>query len=207
MPDIVLTTLNAKFIHAAFGLRYLFANLGELQPRAVIAEFDINLRPLDIAEALLAREPKILGFGIYIWNVTQTTEVITAINKIRPEIKIILGGPEVSYETEGQKIVELADHIITGEADLKFAEVCRQLLNGEMPPKIIAAELPEFSRLALPYDFYTDADIAHRIVYVEASRGCPFTCEFCLSSLDIPVRQVPLDKFLAAMQTLLDRGL
>jgi len=207
MPDIVLTTLNAKFIHAAFGLRYLFANLGDLQPRAVIAEFDINLRPLDIAEALLAREPKIIGFGIYIWNVTQTTEVITAIKRIRPEIKIILGGPEVSYETEGQKIVELADHVITGEADLKFAEVCRQLFNGETSPKIILAELPEFSRLALPYDFYTEADIAHRIVYVEASRGCPFTCEFCLSSLDIPVRQVPLEKFLAAMQKLLDRGL
>ena len=69
MPDIVLTTLNAKFIHAAFGLRYLFANLGDLQPRAVIAEFDINLRPLDIAEALLARAPKIIGLGIYIWNV------------------------------------------------------------------------------------------------------------------------------------------
>jgi radical SAM superfamily enzyme YgiQ (UPF0313 family) len=236
MPDIVLTTLNAKFIHAAFGLRYLFANLGELQPRAVIAEFDINLRPLDITEALLARKPKILGFGIYIWNVEETTEVITAIKRIRPEIKIILGGPEVSYETEGQRIVELADHVITGEADLKFAEVCRVLLNqlvgdevtslnsnaecgvrsaesnNETPhvvsyPKIIAAELPEFSRLALPYDFYTDADIAHRIVYVEASRGCPFTCEFCLSSLDIPVRQVPLDKFLAAMQRLMDRGL
>ena len=207
MPDIVLTTLNAKFIHAAFGLRYLFANLGELQPRAVIAEFDINLRPLDIAETLLAREPKILGFGVYIWNVTETTEVITAIKRIRPEIKIILGGPEVSYETEGQKIVELADHVITGEADLKFAEVCQQLLNGETPPKIIAAELPEFSRIILPYDFYTEADLAHRIVYVEASRGCPFTCEFCLSSLDIPVRQVPLDKFLAAMQRLMDRGL
>ena len=222
MPDIVLTTLNAKFIHAAFGLRYLFANLGELQPRAVITEFDINLRPLDIAETLLAREPKILGFGVYIWNVTETTEVITAIKKIRPEIKIILGGPEVSYETEGQKIVELADHVITGEADLKFAEVCRALLVGraELPlgqgapqraptalPKIITAELPDFSCLALPYDFYTEADLAHRIVYVEASRGCPFTCEFCLSSLDIPVRQVPLDKFLAAMQKLLDCGL
>jgi radical SAM superfamily enzyme YgiQ (UPF0313 family) len=209
MPDIVLTTLNAKFIHAAFGLRYLFANLGDLQPRAVIAEFDINLRPLDIAEALLAREPKILGFGVYIWNVTETTEVITAIKRIRPEIKIILGGPEVSYETEGQTIVELADHVITGEADLKFAEVCRELLvtNCKDLPKIILAELPEFSRIALPYDFYTEADIAHRIVYVEASRGCPFTCEFCLSSLDIPVRQVPLDKFLAAMQRLMDRGL
>ena len=224
MPDIVLTTLNAKFIHAAFGLRYLFANLGDLQPRAIIAEFDINLRPLDIAETLLAREPKILGFGVYIWNVTETTEVITAIKRVRPEIKIILGGPEVSYETEDQKIVELADHVITGEADLKFAEVCRVLLTGRADllvsltpdaqqrvpttlPKIIPAELPEFSRIALPYDFYTDADIAHRIVYVEASRGCPFTCEFCLSSLDIPVRQVPLEKFLAAMQRLIDRGL
>jgi len=208
MPDIVLTTLNAKFIHAAFGLRYLFANLGDLQPRAAIAEFDINLRPLDIAEALLAREPKIIGFGVYIWNVEETTEVIAAIKRIRPEIKIILGGPEVSYETEGQGIVELADHVITGEADLKFAEVCRKLLgNNSQFPKIIAAELPEFSRLALPYDFFTEADIAHRIVYVEASRGCPFTCEFCLSSLDIPVRQVPLDKFFAAMQKLLDRGL
>ena len=86
MPDIVLTTLNAKFIHAAFGLRYLFANLGELQPRAVIAEFDINLRPLDITEALLAREPRIIGFGIYIWNVAPTTEVIAAIKRVRPEI-------------------------------------------------------------------------------------------------------------------------
>ena len=229
MPDIVLTTLNAKFIHTAFGLRYLFANLGDLQPRAVIAEFDINLRPLDIAEALLAREPKIIGFGIYIWNVTETTEVISAIKRVRPEIKIILGGPEVSYETEGQPIVALADHVITGEADLKFAEVCRQLLDGRVDsplpaetsgttprrarsdapylPKIIPAELPDFSQLALPYDYYTKADIAHRIVYVEASRGCPFSCEFCLSSLDIPVRQVPLDKFLDAMQRLLDRGL
>ena len=209
MPDIVLTTLNAKFIHAAFGLRYLFANLGELQTRAVIAESDINQRPLDIAEKLLAHESKIIGFGIYIWNVTESTEVIAVIKRVRPEIKIILGGPEVSYETDGQKIVKLADHVITGEGDLKFAEVCQELLMAGRKdlPKIIPAELPDFSRIALPYDFYTDADIAHRIVYVEASRGCPFTCEFCLSSLDIPVRQVPLDKFLAAMQRLLNRGL
>jgi radical SAM superfamily enzyme YgiQ (UPF0313 family) len=229
MPDIVLATLNAKFIHAAFGLRYLFANLGDLQRRGAIAEFDINQRPLDIAEALLAREPKIIGLGIYIWNVAETVEVIAAIKRIRPEIKIILGGPEVSYQTEGQTIVELADHVITGEGDLKFAEVCRELLNRETPlipslspsdgervakpgegstlPKIVPAELPDFSRLVLPYDCYTDADLAHRIIYVEASRGCPFTCEFCLSSLDIPVRAVPLEKFLGEMQKLLDRGL
>ena len=207
MPDIVLTTLNAKYIHAAFGLRYLLANLGPLKPSAAIAEFDINQRPLDIAEALLARGPKILGFGIYIWNVAETTEVIAAIKSVQPEITIILGGPEVSYETARQPIVELADYVITGEADLKFAEVCRELLEGRRPPaKIISAPVPELSQLALPYDLYTEQDIAHRVIYVEASRGCPFTCEFCLSSLDIPVRQVPLDRMLAALQGLLDRG-
>jgi radical SAM superfamily enzyme YgiQ (UPF0313 family) len=227
VADIVLTTLNAKFIHAAFGLRYLLANLGDLNPRARLVEFDINQRPLDIAEALLAQNPDIIGFGIYIWNIGLTTEVITAIRRVRPEIKIILGGPEVSYETEEQPIVELADHVITGEADLKFAEVCRVLLErrsgdrrddadgskhadleiGAPLPKIIPAEPPEFSQIALPYDLYTDDDLAHRIIYVEASRGCPFTCEFCLSSLDIPVRQAPLEKFLGEMQKLLDRGL
>jgi radical SAM superfamily enzyme YgiQ (UPF0313 family) len=207
VAEIILTTLNAKYIHAAFGLRYLFANLGELRDSAMILEYDINLRSLDIAEKLLANDPKIIGFGVYIWNVTPTTEVIAAIKRLRPKIKIILGGPEVSFETEEQSIFRLSDHVITGEADLKFAEVCRALLRGDPPlPKIIPAELPDFSRVALPYDLYNQEDIAHRIIYVEASRGCPFTCEFCLSSLDIPVRQVPLPAFLEQMQRLLDRG-
>jgi radical SAM superfamily enzyme YgiQ (UPF0313 family) len=208
MSDIVLSTLNAKYIHASFGLRYLLANLGALQSRAVLLEFDINQRPLDIAEILLAQNPKIIGLGVYIWNVVETTEVLAAIKRIRPEVIVILGGPEVSHETDKQEIVRLADHVITGEADLKFAEVCAQLLERGAPnlPKIIPAELPDFSRLALPYEFYDAKDIAHRVIYVEASRGCPFTCEFCLSSLDVPVRAVNLELFLAAMQKLLDRG-
>ncbi len=228
MPDIVLATLNAKYIHASFGLRYLMANLGELRGRASMAEFHINQTPLEIAEALLAHQPRIIGLGVYIWNVAETTEVVALLKRIRPELTIILGGPEVSHETEGQEIVALADHVITGEADVKFAEVCRQLLEcgtrnaecgtGEAAensafrvphsalPKILPAELPPLDRIALPYDFYTDEDIAHRVVYVEASRGCPFTCEFCLSSLDVPVRAFPLDAFLAAMRRLLERG-
>jgi radical SAM superfamily enzyme YgiQ (UPF0313 family) len=231
MPDVVLSTLNAKFIHAAFGLRYLLANMGDLRERTAIVEFDINQRPLDIVETLLARNPKIIGLGVYIWNVTETTEVVATLKRLRPDLTIILGGPEVSYETESQEIVRLADHVITGEADLKFAEVCRALLrapdgaveswsdgtqNSATPtlqpalaplPKIIPADLPNLATLALPYDLYDERDLAHRVVYVEASRGCPFTCEFCLSSLDLPVRQFPLEPFLAAMQRLLDRGL
>ena len=103
MADIVLATLNARYIHTAFGLRYLMANLGGLQTRAEIAEFDINQRPLEITEALLARNPVILGFGVYIWNVTQTTEVVALLRRLRPELRIIVGGPEVSHETEGSR--------------------------------------------------------------------------------------------------------
>ena len=207
MPEIILTTLNAKYIHASFGLRYLLANLGPLRPRAALVEFDIHQRPIDIAEVLLAADPKIIGFGVYIWNVTPTTEVVAAIKRLRPEIVIILGGPEISYETEQQPIFPLADYVITGEADLGFADACQKLLAGEpLPRKIMPAPLPEFGRLALPYDLYDEQDIAHRVIYVEASRGCPFSCEFCLSSLDIPVRQAPLPELLEQLQTLLDRG-
>jgi len=172
-----------------------------------MAEFVINQQPLEIVEAILAHEPRIVGFGVYIWNVEQTTEVVALLKRIRPELIVILGGPEVSYETEGQEIVALANHVITGEADVKFAEVCRGLLSGDISPqKVVAAELPALNHLASPYELYTDEDLKNRVIYVEASRGCPFTCEFCLSSLDIPVRAFATDDFLASMQRLLDRG-
>ncbi len=207
MAEIVLTTLNAKFIHAAFGLRYLVANLGELRERAALVEFDINQRPIEIAEAVLGLEPRIVGFGVYIWNVAPTREVVAILKRVRPDLLLILGGPEVSYETEAQPIVRLADFVITGEADLKFAEVCRSLLAGQRPAdKVVVAEPPDLSALAFPYDLYTDHDLAHRVIYVEASRGCPFDCEFCLSSLDHAVRHFPLPAFLGQMQRLLDRG-
>jgi radical SAM superfamily enzyme YgiQ (UPF0313 family) len=207
MTDIVLATLNAKYIHASFGLRYLLANLGELRARARIEEFVVEQRPLEVAEKLLAHQPTIIGLGVYIWNATVTTELVALLKKIRPEVIVVLGGPEVSYETEQQEIVRLADYTIAGEGDLAFAALCRELLAGRRPsPKIIAAPLPDFAQLALPYDEYTDDDIAHRLIYVEASRGCPFSCEFCLSSLDIPVRQAPLEPLLAALDRLLARG-
>ena len=207
MADIVLSTLNAKYIHAAFGLRYLMANLGQLQSRACLVEFDINHRPLDVVEVLLARQPRIVGLGVYIWNVAQTTEVIRTLKRVRPDITVVIGGPEVSFEVDDQDIVRLADYLITGEADLQFAELCGELLAGRPPgQKIIAADLPDLNELTLPYGFYTDEDVAHRVVYVEASRGCPFSCEFCRSSLDIPVRQFPLTALLEAFQRLLDRG-
>ncbi|MCX7888030.1 MAG: radical SAM protein, partial [Verrucomicrobiae bacterium] len=196
--DIVLTTLNARYTHCAFGLRYLYANLGTLRSRAKILEFNIHQRPLDIAETILAHKPKIVGFGVYIWNVTQSTEVVAVLKRLRPDLTIVLGGPEVSYAPDLPRICELADKIIPGEADLAFAAFCR----GDPLP----AAPPNLAELALPYDLYTDEDIAHRTLYVEASRGCPFKCEFCLSSLDPSVRRFPLEPLLSAVQRLFERG-
>jgi hypothetical protein len=82
VPDVLLSTLNAKYIHAAFGLRCLLANLGELRERAAIAEFDINQRPVDIAEAILGTRPRIVGLGVYIWNVVPTTELVAILRRL-----------------------------------------------------------------------------------------------------------------------------
>lgn len=207
MADILLCTLNARFAHASFGLRYLLANLGDLVPQAAIVEFDISQRPIDVAEAILARRPKILGLGVYIWNTVPMTELVSILKRAAPNLIIVLGGPEVSHESEEQEIVRMADYTIAGEADLAFAKLCAQLFRGQKPLlRLIQAEPPSFAELRLPYSLYDDRDVAHRVIYVEASRGCPFSCEFCLSSLDVPVRNVPLEPFLAELDSLLRRG-
>ncbi|MFU8803876.1 MAG: DUF4080 domain-containing protein [Bradymonadaceae bacterium] len=207
MTDIVLLTLNARFAHASFGLRYLKANLGELRDRASIMEFTIADRPIDVIEAVLAAEPRIVGVGVYIWNARESAELVSMLKRVRPDITVVLGGPEVSYETEGQAVVEAADYVITGEADLTFPQVCEELLAGDLPPaKIIPGQLPKAEELALPYELYDSKDIAHRVIYVEASRGCPFRCEFCLSSLAKGVRKFPLEAFLGEMERLFERG-
>ena len=204
---IILSTLNARYIHASLGLRYLLANMGGLREQTQLIEFIINSRPVDIVETLLQNKPKIIGLGVYIWNAEETLQVVKLLKKISPETIIVLGGPEVTYEVEQQEITSLADYVITGQADITFRETCEDILKGKKPlQKIIKAQPFKLNEILLPYDEYTDEDIKNRVVYVEASRGCPFKCEFCLSSLDKTVYPFDLELFLAAMQTLYDRG-
>lgn len=208
MPDIVLTTLNARFVHSAFGLRYLLANMGDLEPRTAIREFSLGLRERDMVEAVLAENPKIVGLSVYIWNVVSMTAVCRLLKAIRPELFVVIGGPEVSFEWEGSPIFEAADYLVRGEGDLAFASLCRELLAGERPSeKVRQGGLPPLDELQAPYVRYNDFDLEHgRIIYVEASRGCPFRCHFCLSSLDKSVRAFPLEPFLQEMEALLQRG-
>jgi radical SAM superfamily enzyme YgiQ (UPF0313 family) len=211
---IILCTLNAKFIHASLGLRYLLANMGDLKAQTVLREFTVARGVQEVVDELLALlgEPQdgavqIIGFGVYIWNAMQTTEVVHLLKATRPDIKVVLGGPEVSHELDQRAIVQWADFVITGWGDVSFPKLCGALLHGPKPlMKVIAGEQPSLDQITLPYAEYSDADLAHRVLYVEASRGCPFKCEFCLSSLDKTAWAFDLDKFLAAMQVLYQRG-
>lgn len=207
MTDILLTTLNARYAHASLGLRYLRANLAELHDRSAIIEFVIGQKTEEIVEKLLAAEPRVIGFGVYIWNVEETTRVVGQLKLLAPQVHVVLGGPEVSHETAEQRISSLADHVITGWGDVSFAELARQLLAGSAPAgKIIAGVQPPLGVLALPYAEYTDEDVGKRYLYVEASRGCPFKCEFCLSALDQTAWPFPLQPFLEQLDALYRRG-
>ena len=208
MSEIVLCTLNAKYAHCSLALRYLYANLGPLRERAVLREFIWHERACDIAEKILAEKPAIVGIGVYIWNAKESLELVRIIKAVRPDVVVVVGGPEVSYEVEKQEITGLADYVVIGEGDTAFAELAQKILCEETRPetRVIQGGTPDLKLLESPYSYYSDADIESRSIYVEASRGCPFKCEFCLSSLDLAVRQFPLENFLADMKSLLDRG-
>ena len=204
---ILLSTLNARYTHASLGLRYLLANMGPLQAQTRLQEFVIGTKTTEIVERLLITKPKIIGFGIYIWNVEETTKVVAMLKRVAPDVVIILGGPEVSHEAGEQAIVQLADYLITGWGDVTFPKLCGEVLHGPKPlMKIHAGVQPPLAEIALPYSLYTDDDIKNRTLYVEASRGCPFKCEFCLSALDKTAWPFALDTFLAEMEALHARG-
>ena len=220
MPHrIVLATLNAKYIHASLGLRYLRANMGrhggaDLDACTVLQEFTIHRAAQDIVDALLnslgTRQPggvHIVGFGVYIWNVLPTARVIALLKAQRPDVRVVLGGPEVSHELHDQAIVALADHVITGWGDLSFPQLCRALVHGPQPlMKVIVGQQPPLGDISLPYAQYSDTDLAQRVLYVEASRGCPFKCEFCLSALDKTAWAFDVEAFLTELAALYERG-
>ncbi len=205
--DIVLATANARFHHASLALRYLMANLGDLEDRACILEATIDERPADIAEKILDRDPVICALAVYVWNVSVLTEVAKIIRAVRPSLKIVLGGPEVSFPDDPPAITDLADVIALRDGELVFPEICADLLAGRTPKsRIISAREPDLDAVALPYHLYTERDIANRTIYVEASRGCPHGCEFCLSSLDSKVRRFGEDRIVDALDDLWNRG-
>lgn len=231
---ILIAAINARHSHASLGARCLLANLGELRPQAELAEFTIQQSAAEIAAAIAARHPQILGLGVYIWNVARVTELLPLLRRLSPEMKIVLGGPELTSNSMPLPFADLAalardgcfDFQIVGEVDLAFATLCREILTdakarraqrpGLQNPDVghpsaggaisISSPPPDLATLQLPYDEYTDSDLAHRLLYVESSRGCAMRCDYCVSANDEAVRFFPLPPLLAAFDKLLARG-
>ena len=221
MSAIILATINAKWIHPSLALRLLKANLGSLKGQCEILEFALRQPLEEKTGPILAARPRILGLSVSIWNHTATLELLKALDNAwqpdgRPAVPrpvVVLGGPEVSWLPEEAEIFRFADYVIRGEGEESFRSLCYGLLNGNRPAGGKAALFinqgetsVDTDTIACAYHLYTDEDLKNKLVYVEASRGCPFGCEFCQGGKTPKVREFPLEPFLEEMGTLIDRG-
>ncbi|WP_397537328.1 B12-binding domain-containing radical SAM protein [Rummeliibacillus pycnus] len=219
--NIVLATLNAKYIHTNIAIRYLKSYAKpEFDP--ILAEYTIKDPSFNIVSDLYQKKPDIIGFSCYIWNIEETIRVIRMIKKVSPNTKIILGGPEVSYDVHDwlHRIKEV-DYIIMGEGELAFKQLLHYL-DGQIPlddvpgigylkegKVIIHPAAPKIDLREIPSPFRFEEDIPHipkRIAYIETSRGCPFNCQFCLSSIEVGVRYFNREKIKNDIRYLMDHG-
>jgi radical SAM superfamily enzyme YgiQ (UPF0313 family) len=208
LKDIVLTTINAKWIHPSLALRLLKANLGSLETQCEIIEFNLRQPLCEKLEPLLAARPRILGISVLIWNHLAMIELLEELEKewevrgVKRPI-IVLGGPEVSHLPDDAKIFKYADYIIRGEGETAFRMLCESILQKESETICAATQSPagrvlrtsakditfnvqdNLAEIKTAYHLYTDEDITKKLIYVESTRGCPFECEFCLSAVKI----------------------
>jgi anaerobic magnesium-protoporphyrin IX monomethyl ester cyclase len=219
--NVVLSTLNAKFIHTNLALRYL-KSYAAPEYDAKIVEYTIKDPVMNIVTDLFNRQPDVLGFSCYIWNIEETIKVVKMMKKVLPECIIVLGGPEVSYDIlDWLKQIAEVDYIVIGEGEQTFKQLL-DFLNGKVEehevfgigflrdgkPKIN----PQRNKLDLkeipsPYRFKEDADdLGKRITYIETSRGCPFQCQFCLSSIEVGVRYFDREKIKEDIRYLMSNG-
>ena len=213
---ILLTTLNAKYIHMNLAVRLLYS-LNRNREGLEWKEFTIRQKVEEIVAA--CKDFEVIAFSCYIWNITQTLKVAKAIKAENPKIKILLGGPEVSYEW--QEIIDnpAIDYIITGEGEIPFHEFLmhypdvkevRNLVykeNGVIHYREHAAQydVSNFAEIN-PYIYDDPAEIKNKISYIETSRGCPYKCEFCLASLDNKVRYLPMSNIKENLLYLMQNG-
>lgn len=197
---IILTTLNAKYIHTSLALRLLYvANRDkfDISYKEYVIKEDIN----KIAEELLAANPAILGLSVYIWNVEQVKKLVDILKSKKPELIIIAGGPEVSYEPEYFIDNFNIDYVVSGEGEFVLGELLECIENkrtinipgvsykNNISKHIAKADLERLESLPSPYTLDEDREtMKNRLIYFESSRGCPYQCQYCLSSLEKGVR-------------------
>lgn len=222
--NVVLSTLNSKFIHSSLALRYLKA-YGEAHGQAYdIVEYTINMPVLHILSDITEHDIDVLGFACYIWNIEMTLHVVDMVKAVRPDIKIVLGGPEVSFTAD--ELLERCpniDYIVQGEGEEAFHALVTalQLGNDGLDPvipgvrgrrdgsilgSIEAVEVRDLSTIPFPYTEADMDDLEHKIIYYESSRGCPFSCQYCLSGNKNTVRFFPQERTLEELQWFIEHG-
>jgi len=187
--SIGIVTLNAKYIHTALSLRYLRNAARKAGHRNVwIQEFTIHQPLWKIAAAILDKKPDVLGVSVYIWNRQESFDLIDRLKKQLPDLAVVVGGPEVSFEPEPARDWTL----ISGEGESKWVEYLAMKARGETPARETLERWMRYGEdlpaLAPPYTEEDADSLRGRIAYLETSRGCPYLCSFCLSARDKSVR-------------------
>lgn len=208
MSRFLLVGINAKYIHSNLAIRTLKANTREYEKYVDIAEYTINNQCDDILAAIYEKKPEVIGFSCYLWNIEYVKAVASDIKKVMPDVTIIAGGPEVSYSP--QKLLDECDYldiIMTGEGENTFYEYVKRVVDAGDTGRIMidevagivyrqgnrichnpSGEAVDMDKLIFPYTDDDMKELEHRIIYYESMRGCPFSCSYCLSSIDKTVR-------------------
>ena len=205
--EILLVAINAKYIHSNLAVQSIRGVLEENGYKARVKEYTINNRVEDILDDIYMEKPVVIGFSCYIWNIEYIEKLIASLGKLLPTCKIFLGGPEVSYNTDYylDKYSNVSG-VMVGEGEETFLELAQKLFaegidescknnigNIELAGlctrdnrKPLLREPLDMSKLPFPYSNLKEFE--NRIIYYESSRGCPFSCSYCLSSIDKKLR-------------------
>ena len=215
---ILLCAVNAKYIHSNLAVYSIRANAGEYRDQIELGEYTINQYVEDILQDIYKKQPDLIAFSCYIWNIRHIRELVRELRKVMPNVPIWLGGPEASYDAKGllENYPEVTG-VLVGEGEESFYELCKYYdgkienlsavkgivyrCEGEIIEKPFAF-VQDLSSLKFAYEDFEDFE--HKIIYYESSRGCPFSCSYCLSSIDKSVRFRDLEIVKGELQTFIE---
>ena len=208
---VLMTTLNSKFIHSSMAVKYLYAAMKkdfETASNILVEkqEFTINNTQDYIFNEILAGKYHIVCFSCYIWNIQKTLHLCKLLKKAKPEMKIILGGPEVSYTMEHLVDEYYVDYILCGEGEKTLPQLIRKIESTGKSDACLEKVI--YSKPITPEEMifpYKDVE-ANKILYYESSRGCPYRCSYCMSSIDKSLRVLPLDRVFREMDFFISRN-